>query len=158
MKQAGFTLIELMITILVLAIAVAIAVPSFEGTIQRNSVISNTNLVIGALNYARVEATKRGSGVRIASQAGNTWGNGYVVYVDSDNDNAYTAGEELRVYDKMPNGITLTGTAAQVRFNATGFASAVVSLTLCSNDTSITGQTISISLSGRVQATDVVCP
>src|SRR3990167_8015716 len=153
MKQAGFTLVELMITLMVLAIAVAIAVPSFEGTIQRNSVISNTNQVVGALNFARVEATKRGSSVYLASSntstAGNTWGKGYVAYVDTDSDGNYDSGEELRVYNSMPNGITLTSAATQVKFNATGFASAAVTLQLCSEDTDISGQGIGVSASGR---------
>lgn len=162
MKQAGFTLVELMITILVLAIAVAIAVPSFEGTIQRNSVISNTNQVVGALNFARVEATKRGSSVYLASSntstAGNTWGKGYVAYVDTNSDGNYDSGEELRVYNSMPNGITLTSADSQVRFKASGFSAAVLTLKLCSEDASIAGQSISVSLSGRVMSNSVTCP
>lgn len=162
MKQAGFTLVELMITLVVLAIAVAIAVPSFEGTILRNKVVSNTNLVIGAMSFARLEATKKGNSVYIGSTnvttTGNTWGKGFSVFRDTNGDGNYDAGEELRIYDAMPSGITLTSATNQIKFIATGFATAAASLKLCSSDTSITGQTISVALSGNVQSSDVTCP
>ncbi len=162
MKQKGITLIELLLTVVVLAIVVGIAVPSFDSTIKRNSIVSNANQLIGALNFARVEATKRGASVYIAStnsaQSNNRWGQGYVVYLDADNDATYDAGEELRLYKGVSSGITLNGASTQLRFRPSGFASAAMSLKVCSSDTKIAGQTISISLAGRVSGSSTTCP
>jgi type IV fimbrial biogenesis protein FimT len=54
--EAGFTMIELMITIMVGAILMAIAVPSFQSMIAGNRLTTQANDLIGAINYARSEA------------------------------------------------------------------------------------------------------
>lgn len=162
MKQIGFTLVELMITILVLAIAAGFALPSFQSLILRNSVVANSNQLVGALNFARTEATKRGGGVYAATlndaTAGNEWGSGYVVFADADADATYDAGEELRFFEAMPQNVTLSSATDSVRFLGTGLAADTLSLALCSSDGNIDGQTISVSLSGRVTSATLNCP
>ena len=162
MKQAGFTLIELMVAVVIVGIVAAIAVPSFEYTIANSRISSTANNVVGAFNLARVEAAQRGTDVNISSVSGTTnWGSqGYRIWLDGDADNAYDAGEELRVYDPVGNGLTLTagGTATTIDFNASGFASAAITLTLCSSSTAIDDRQIATALSGRVSITEVNCP
>ncbi|MGA8260299.1 MAG: GspH/FimT family pseudopilin [Arenicellales bacterium] len=64
-KNAGFTLIELMITLVVAALLLTWAVPSFERFIRRTDLTSATNDWVGVLNYARNEAITRGKRVTI---------------------------------------------------------------------------------------------
>jgi type IV fimbrial biogenesis protein FimT len=58
-RGAGFTVIELLMTMTIAAILLAIAVPSFRGTIASNRLVTQTNDLIGAMNFARSEAITR---------------------------------------------------------------------------------------------------
>ena len=60
---AGFTIIELMITVTVAAILVGIAIPSFRGIIASNRIVTQTNELVGAINFARSEAITRNSNI-----------------------------------------------------------------------------------------------
>ena len=78
-QQRGFNLIELMLGITVLAIVLGLGVPSFIDTIRNNRVISQSNDLLTALNYARSEALKRGfrvsacPGTDTACTGGTDW-------------------------------------------------------------------------------------
>src|SRR5690348_5253075 len=52
----GFTLLELMTTLLVLSILHGLAIPSFRATIENNRVTAATNDFVSSLNFARSEA------------------------------------------------------------------------------------------------------
>ena len=64
-ERAGFTLIELMITLVVAAILLVWAVPSFEKFIKKTTLTSETNNWIAVLNYARNAAITRGRRVTV---------------------------------------------------------------------------------------------
>lgn len=55
----GFTLVELMVTIVVVAILSALALPNFRDFISRSAVTSETNSLLGDIQYARNEAVSR---------------------------------------------------------------------------------------------------
>lgn len=56
---SGFTLIELIVTMVVLAILVTMAVPAFTSIINNNRLTSNANEMLTALQSARMEAVRR---------------------------------------------------------------------------------------------------
>lgn len=58
-RTRGFTLLELMITVLVIAILTAIAWPSFRDFMHRNAVTAQANQILASLQYARNEAVSR---------------------------------------------------------------------------------------------------
>ena len=107
--SGGFTLVELMITIAVLAIVLAVAVPSFQGIINRNRLVSASNEVVAALQLARMEAIRRNGRVELCpstngtSCSGSDWTR-MIVRVVSDG----TVVRDIRVTGR---GIVLKGSS-----------------------------------------------
>lgn len=74
---AGFTMIELMITIALVAIVLSLAYPSFVSVINSNRLAGASNDLIGDLQYARSEAIRRNTRVSVcASSDGGTCSGG----------------------------------------------------------------------------------
>ena len=110
-KQGGFTLIELMFTVVVLAVLLAIGVPNFRDFLRNSRMAAQANDLLSAVNLTRSEAVKRRAPVTLcAGTAGcSSTGNfedGWLVYVDTDSDGVVDAGEDvLRRHTAMPGGI-----------------------------------------------------
>ena len=132
-NQFGFTLIELMITIVVLAVLLGIGVPSFQETIRLNRTAAVTNDLVTGLQFARSEAIRRGQAVRFCAgandgattcNAGNL-NNGW--YVTTDLTDPPAAANAVRVWPapragvELQNATTTTPTTnLAVDFNALG--------------------------------------
>lgn len=61
----GFTVIELMVTVLVMLVLLAIAQPSFESLRQRTAIRGAAENVLSFWNQARLEAAKRNQFVKV---------------------------------------------------------------------------------------------
>lgn len=160
MKEKGFTLIELMIAVAIFGIIASMAAPAFSYLIANNRHQASINALIGAVNLARTEAVKRGAQVTVGSTSGDTaWTNGYRVWVDTNNDDSLSAGEEvIRQFDEAKKGITLVGGVNFISFRATGFATATGTIDICSDHESVAGRSMSVAISGRVSKLDYTCP
>jgi type IV fimbrial biogenesis protein FimT len=71
-RNHGFTLVELMIAIAIGAILLTIGIPSYQDFIQRNTVTTTSNDLVGALLYARSEAVRQESDVTFTPEE-NGW-------------------------------------------------------------------------------------
>ena len=58
-QSAGFTLIEMMVTIVVLALLLAVGIPSFRDFMRNSRMVSAANDVVTDFNLARSESVKR---------------------------------------------------------------------------------------------------
>ncbi len=84
-RAAGFSIVELMVTVTVAAVLLGLAIPSFRDLLINNKVTEATNQLVGDLNLARSEAVRRGTLVAVISTSGsNDWSTGW--YVESDGD------------------------------------------------------------------------
>jgi type IV fimbrial biogenesis protein FimT len=166
--QRGFTIIELMITIMVLALLLGLAVPSFLETIRNNRLIAQNNEFIGALNMARSEALKRGGSVSMCASADQAtcsgvldWATGYIVFADA-NANGTADGTDivLQARAAAPPEFTLEAdNRSFVRFGATGTsASGAETFNLVpSGCVGLKARRIEINAVGRVSTTKVAC-
>lgn len=64
-RGAGFTLVELMITLSLAGLLLAIAVPSFNQMIVANRLATQANEIVAAVSLARSEAIKRNASVTL---------------------------------------------------------------------------------------------
>jgi len=168
---AGFTLIELMLTITIAAILLGLAAPSFV-TFKRNSELTSaTNSLVGALSIARGEALKIGQNVVVIPASGSDWNSGVTVFVDANSNLALNTGERI-VFQQAasPSYITVSGAGAgaggslpYVMFDPSGYSRTSAAtyqsatLTLARSDVSSGQQpeqtrVIVIAKTGRVRA------
>ena len=90
-NDAGFTLIELIVTVAIAAIVLAIAVPSFQETITSNRLTTFSNTFVASLNLARSEAIKQNRRVTLCSStdglscATGGYQQGWIIFIDSNN-------------------------------------------------------------------------
>jgi len=68
-RNAGFTLIEMMTAIAVLGVLTAVAVPSFTNMINRNRLASQSNELLSAIQFARIEAIRTNARVTFCGAA-----------------------------------------------------------------------------------------
>ncbi len=80
--QRGFTLVELMISLVVLGVLTALGAPSFFEWIQNSQTRTATEAVLNGIQVARSEAIQRNARVRIVFVPPST---GWTVSVDADN-------------------------------------------------------------------------
>ena len=130
MKQAGMSLIELMVTLTVLAIGLAAAVPSFQGTMKRNNIDGALEEFSSAIKFARSEAISQSAAVSICASSNQTactgdWHDGWIIFTDADTSGTLDAGDTLvRVHEAIKSGYTLSfdnATPNSVTFLSRGF-------------------------------------
>jgi prepilin-type N-terminal cleavage/methylation domain-containing protein len=140
-QQTGFTLIEMLTVIAVMGILAAIAAPSFGNFVKDNQLASTLSQLTNDLNRARTEAIKRNTWmlVCVRNTAGTdcdtatNWQNGWLTCPASSSGAVVCDATPLSQHAAISSGMTLTGSAAVIRFNPNGTqgAGGSATLTLC---------------------------
>ncbi|MCW8891625.1 MAG: GspH/FimT family pseudopilin [Sedimenticola sp.] len=171
-NQRGFTLIELMMTVIILGIVLAIGVPSFSTIISNNRLVDSANEFATALSLARTTAIKEGAGAVIqaptSAPSTNEWGKGFTVSVwtDTDNDNVVDSGEvgtTVRTFGEFDSTVSLDSTTGvkTLAFLHTGQLNGTSALTfnLCDTRTGETGRQFTLNAIGSFDLKrDYTCP
>jgi type IV fimbrial biogenesis protein FimT len=127
-RNSGFSMIELMITLVLIGIVAGLVIPNFRSVIQNNRLTTQANTLLIDLNFARSEAIKRSSQMGfcrstdgVVCSGGGNWENGWLTFVDVDNSGSWTGGTDqpLRFQEALAGGNTL-------RANATGITDPII--------------------------------
>lgn len=99
-RARGFTLIELLIVIALVMIVALIGYPALMNTLRRAQVTGAAKEVANAVRVARLEAIKRSRPVGALAQTNAAR---MIVFEDTDENGALTAGEEINRFPLRPN-------------------------------------------------------
>lgn len=167
--NSGFTLIELIVTILVASLLLAIAVPSLQGFIANSQVDSTSTEFIASLNYARAEAVHRGLSVTICPSNANqtgcsataTWKqNGWLVFVDPTASGVLPSQASLiQVVPAQPTAISFSSTQNAIIYSSEGFLLSAAGTYTVNNPKCIgnNGRQITLSSVGLPALTYIAC-
>ncbi|MEO4047227.1 GspH/FimT family pseudopilin [Pseudomonas sp. CAU 1711] len=144
----GFTMIELMVTLVVVAVLAALALPAFKGVFERSRASTEVNDLAKALNYGRLEAINRSQAVEVVPADGQAtgWANGISIQQSSD-------GTVLRTIPAMSAGAQVMeeNDIDSIEFNSFGGLSSpdkAVAFTYARGGQS---RVVAVCLSGRIQ-------
>ena len=169
--SAGFTIIEMIITVALLSVMLAVAVPGFTNFFQNNNLATTSNRFVSSIALTRNEAISRNATVIMCNtNATNTqcanngqWESGWAVWVDLDSGGLsdIDAGEIIQIEEAMPTGYTLRATtyANVITFAPTGeasgdLASAADTFRLCDNtQNAANSRSINFNAVGRAWVT-----
>lgn len=115
--QAGFTLYELLITVIIMGIVLSFGVANLADFTRNGRMTATANDLHAAFHLARSEAARAKTNVTIcasadpmgAPQCDGTWDQGYIVFVDVDGDIAVSGANEpvLRQQGPVAEGVSL---------------------------------------------------
>ncbi len=129
----GFTLYELLITVLIVGVILALGVPNLREFRQNARMTATANDLHSAFHMARTEASRAKSTITICASAnsmdagadcGGTWDQGYIVFVDTNADLSRSGATEtvLRAQPAAATGVlfAVAGNAGYFSFAPTG--------------------------------------
>lgn len=115
-RQCGFTLYELLITMVILSVVLSYGMANLSEFTQNGRMTATANDLHAAFHMARSESARSKTNVTVCASAapmgagaacGGTWDQGYIVFVDTDGDLQRAGPTEtiLRRHDAAERGV-----------------------------------------------------
>jgi type IV fimbrial biogenesis protein FimT len=159
----GFTLIELIVTLIVAGTLMSIALPSFKNFFMDAKAGSQARALLGDLQYARSEAARLNKNVVVCPSAdqascSTNWNNSRLIFVDENKDGLRSASELiLRMSDALASNQAMIGSVSYVRFQSSG-QGLVSTFKLCDDRNGNFGREIKVEAGGRSDVAMTTCP
>lgn len=158
--MAGFTLVELMVTLAVVGILAAVAAPAMTSLIAGNRLAGATGELTSSLQLARSEAIRRNAQVTVCASsngtsctAGTDWSSWIVT--GPDNSAAAGAADDVILAHTAPDSLRVSGPAAGIVFRPSGLIRAAAELSVCAPTASLSEnrRDINVMISGNISTT-----
>lgn len=152
---AGFTLVELLVTLSVFAIILTLIVPSLRTMILNNRLTSNIDSLVSSLNYARGVALDQAINVAVCplSSPGSTvcganWSSGWIVMTQP------VAGTPtlLKTHQTSVNAPVIASNVSSVVFDSHGLSTTQSNFTICDNRGNAFARSAMVLATGFVQS------
>jgi len=131
--QSGFTLYELLITVVIVGIVLTLGIPNMQQFTQNSRMTSTANDMHAAFHLARSESSRAKTNITVCASSnsmtagancGGTWDQGFIVFVDNDGDLNRNGATEtvLRAHGVIANGVSLAvaNDATYFSYSSTG--------------------------------------
>jgi type IV fimbrial biogenesis protein FimT len=173
--QQGFTLMEILVTISIASLLMTLGVPAMRNALENHRAFTLSREFVAMVAYTRSEAITRKQPVSFCAAAdvnltncastggfvaGQSWNNGWLVFIDGDSDGIVDTGEEiLKVqpplsHNDIFNSIQRVVTYDDAGFPTAGTGSFTVEPAGCSGTN---GKLVTISPAGRPTIADHTC-
>jgi type IV fimbrial biogenesis protein FimT len=170
LKQNGFTLLELMVSLAVGAIVLTVAVPNYSSFVRNSRQTATANELLGALVLARDLAVTRNTRVTVCSSndgaacGAGKWAEGWIAFLDEDADGAVDGGEDIErvvkdvgalsfASDEFPDFVVYRPTGRAMTADITQNTGA---FTLCDERGAAHARVVLIDMSGRPRVSDTL--
>ena len=158
-RNKGLTLIELIFCVAIVSVLCAISLPAIGGLLADSQARASNNLLVTALNLARVSAANRQDEVVLCPSSdqrhctgGVWWQNGWIVFQDLDHDGARSDSEPILSAAQAQAGMAIESTSGRqhVVYRPDGSATGTnVTITLCDRRGAAKASAIVINNGGR---------
>lgn len=106
-NHSGFTLLELMITLLLLSILLGLSMPEFKNLMERQKAELSIRKLVDAIELAKSSAIATGNMVTLCRSSdglkcGGKWQDGVLVFTDSNADRKINQQDQLQRYITFP--------------------------------------------------------
>lgn len=164
-RNAGFTLIELMVTLALAAIIAFVAVPNMRNFVLSSKIKNQTSELVSGINLARSSAIKNKAPAimcvgNATSCSGSNWGTGWVAFLDPNNNNTFDSDEPTLYVAELPsdNKVTISFASSSLRIRPDGTIATAVTVDICDSARSgEEGRRISINVTGRTSVSKLTC-
>lgn len=165
----GYTILELLVVMTISGLVLAYGIPSLAETLRQNRAANYANDFIVDLQLARVEAIKRGTSVTIcpgnsadmdACGASTDWNNGWIIFVDNNDDGAMAStNDRIKIHNNLNRSMSINTASTGITFSSEGFVTAgsgnyTVESTGCEGNHA---RLVNISAVGRANTNPTAC-
>lgn len=160
-RCTGHSMTETLTTLAVAGVVVGSGAPAMQNLMYEQRLTTQVNQLLGDLHFARSESIKRGvpvvlckSSDGVACSTTADWQNGWLVFVDSDDDRALDTNEPVvRVQQALTDGTTLRYGASYryVYYKPDGAAWPNATFTFCDPRDAAYARAIIITTAGRAR-------
>lgn len=164
--KKGFSLIELMVTLIISSIILFMAIPGIKSLVGGRQIDVVTEKLYGSIMFARSEAVRRAGAVSLCRSLilgscvgnGSEWATGWIVFFDNNSNGTLDASDEkIREYQAQSSVISIKWSQGFfLRFNSRGVARDMGTFTVCrETGARDAARAVIVSITGRARIKEI---